>query len=651
MESFDATLVFAVDPLSPPALVVGVATVALLSYYGYVSVRTAGRYRGGLLGLLRTLALVTLCIILLQPGMLRREAVDVALPDTFTHKEVTLLTPAEQAAMLTPLTSLSPPAAAPTRDVRVADVAVPPLAFFKSRSTVRITLANDGPPQDGEVVVSRLESDGVRELSRNRLHLEPGERDVAVEVVPEVLGAAAYSVSLRGFAEDADPTNNTGLFSLHVARESLRILHIAGHPSWDVRFLREFLTTMPGLEVISFYLLVEAEDFAPHSREELALIPFPTDELFLKELGNFDLVIVHNFPLGTYFLLEEEHHKRMAQFVEEGGALLFLGGDRAYRLGALHETPVARILPMELLPEADVEGYLEGAFQARLAPDGLAHPVMQQPSPDGEVPFRLEGTPALDGVNPLGEVRGGGAVLAWAEAGATRWPLVVAGHAGRGRVLAIATDALWRWAFPAQLGPDSPAIFRRLFANALGWLTRDPRRAELEIRPELERVEDGRETPLQLCIRGSAEPGSVARVQAEWLDVDGRQPSYRLELQAPLENSRCAAISLPVARPGAWTVEGHIETDRREFTGRDVVVVHPRRESYVDSLLRRAGPLLERRYAGVSLDATRTVVLEPITRTLHRPILETLWLSPAFFFLFVLLLLAEWVLRRRWGYL
>ncbi len=646
------TLVFANDPLSPTALLIAAGVAGFIGYYGYVSIRTAGPWRGSTLLALRGLALATLGVILLQPSLLHHEPLSVTLPDSFTNRQVEVLSKSKQAAMLPPLSAIPVPVTEQTRDVRVAAVSPPPLAFFKSRSAIRVTLANNTGPQQGEVVVSRLTPEGTIELSSTPIELKEGRQDVAVELVPDKLGATAYSVALRGFPQDDDRGNNSGLFTLLVVRDSLRILHVAGHPSWDIRFLRDFLTSLPGLELISFYLLVESEDFAPHSREELALIPFPTEELFVKEIGNFDLIIVHNFPLGTYFLLEDSHLRRLRQFVEEGGAVLFIGGDRALRAGKVHETPAAELLPGLLDPAAEAApNYVEGPFNARLAPDGLAHPVMQQSGADGNEPFPMAGLPPLDGINPVGEPERAGQVLAWAEANDQRWPLLVTGYYGNGRTLLITSDALWRWAFPASLDAEAPTVYRQLLINALAWLTQDPRRAEVTITPGPEKPQEGAEIPMDVCIRGNAEPGSMARLEAEWLDADGRQPSFRMNQEAALENSRCARLTLPPARPGAWTIKATVDAERHEYSGHDVVVVARKGLSEQQLLAQRVAPILEQQFRHLDIDTRYPVNLTPNYRVLRKPVLDNLWLSPIFFFAFALLLLAEWGLRRRWGYL
>jgi uncharacterized membrane protein len=650
--SAEATeLVFLVDPLSPLALVAAGAVCALVIYYGVATFRAAGRLRGLVLFVLRALAVLTLSLLLLQPSLLSTVPVKSSLPDDFTHKEVRVLDASEMRGLLPPVTSLPLPELAPGMDVAVEGVVAPPVAFLKSQCTVRATLVNDGPPQRGDVVLTRLERTGSMELSRTRVELKSGRQDVGISVVPETIGESAYGVILEGFVRDGKSDNNSAPFSLTVARDTMRVLHIAGHPSWDVRFLRQFLSSHPGVELISFYLLVEAEDFAPHSREELALIPFPTDELFLRELGNFDLLIIHNFPLGTYFLLTEKHLDRLRLFVEQGGALMFLGGDKAFSLGGVEKTPLADILPVALPAADEKPGYVEGPLKAHLAPGGLSHPVTTALVRGEEVPFSFSGLPPLAGANALGVPRPGSGVLAAVSSPSGTLPLIVTGKAQKGRILLVATDSLWKWAFPASLSHDSSSFYRRFFMNALAWLTRDPRMDELEIMALEGATLEGRETGATVCIKGAAEPGAVAEVRAEWRDVGGKQPAFRLELQAPLENSRCATVVLPPARAGAWMVSGVVETDSREFRGSSVVVLQRERETYVDQLTRRIRPMLATSFHPFMVDRPFSISLGTRELTLARPVITPVWSSPYLFAFLLLLLVTEWYLRKRWGYL
>jgi len=647
-------LVFLMDPLSVPALLVAAAVIAGMVWYGVTLIRGAGRFRGSMLLSLRSLALVLLCVILLQPSLVTVSAIEVQLPDEFFRKEVRIFEKDELDRLLPPLSSVPLPEEKPSLDVALHDVIVPPVAFFKSTCSVRAVVENDGPARQTQIVLARLDGKA-REVIRTTAQLKPGRQEVELSLTPDSVGWTAWSVQLSPSPQDSDASNNTFVFALTVVRESLRILHIAGRPSWDVRFLRKLLTSTPGTELVSFYLLVEAEDFAPHSREELSLIPFPTDELFITELGNFDLVIVQNFPLGTYFLLTPKHLSRLVEYVKEGGGILFVGGDEAFSLGAVNETPVAEVVPAEMAPPDAEGGYLEGQFVARLAPDGLVHPVTTFRGQESEAqePLALGKLPSLTGVNRLGRVAAWGQILVTASSPSTteELPLVVAGRTGKGRVVAVATDSLWRWAFPAELAQDPPAVYRRLLLNSILWLARDPRMAGMSIEAVDALPVEGKPVQVAACIRGEAQPGEFAHVKAQWVDASGKLPSISTQQDVAMSQTRCGYLTLPPAGPGAWLVEAAFESDGLQLSGSGVVAVRPRTETAAARLARKILPLLDVSYYPLTEDRPFEVTPGPRSLMVDKPEVTTLWDNPVFFAVLLALLSAEWLLRKRWGYL
>ena len=56
------------------------------------------------------------------------------------------------------------------------------------------------------------------------------------------------------------PENNKRAFLVRVTRDKLRVLLVAGQPSWDERFLRAFFKRDPAIDLIS--LLHPAEHAA-----------------------------------------------------------------------------------------------------------------------------------------------------------------------------------------------------------------------------------------------------------------------------------------------------------------------------------------------------------------------------------------------------
>ena len=65
--------------------------------------------------------------------------------------------------------------------------------------------------------------------------------------------------------------------------------------------------------------------------DELALIPFPTDELFNEHLGSFDLVIFQNFEYGPYQMAR--YLPRIRDYVLRGGSFAMIGGPLSFHSG------------------------------------------------------------------------------------------------------------------------------------------------------------------------------------------------------------------------------------------------------------------------------------------------------------------------------
>ncbi len=69
------------------------------------------------------------------------------------------------------------------------------------------------------------------------------------------------------------------------------------------------------------------------SSDELALIPFPVDELFSVHLSSFDAVVLRDFDAAPYGLTK--HLPALAHYVDKGGGLIMVGRPERLRAGQL----------------------------------------------------------------------------------------------------------------------------------------------------------------------------------------------------------------------------------------------------------------------------------------------------------------------------
>ncbi|KAF0125500.1 MAG: hypothetical protein FD189_2076 [Elusimicrobia bacterium] len=242
----------------------------------------------------------------------------------------------------------------------------------------------------------------------------------------DVLGMAAYRVRAR-----ASGLSVSSPFRVQAVREKLRVLHLSGPPSFDYAALRDHLKSDPGVDLVSFVILRNPEDAAGVAEKDLSLIPFPVHDLFLKDLRNFDVLILHAFDLRR-FVLGAPYLQSVERFVAGGGGLLVIGGPQAFGSGGYAGlAPLASLLPAEVAEGPDYSGEAFTVEPAR-------HPAAAAEA------FGGRGAPPLGGLNLLGGPVGGGRLIYGyrAASGASGALAAERGH-GKGRVVALASPRTW----------------------------------------------------------------------------------------------------------------------------------------------------------------------------------------------------------------
>jgi len=187
------------------------------------------------------------------------------------------------------------------RDVAIARVLADDFAFVRTavkvEALVRVIGADD---LDGKTLAVTLHKDG-EVVRQSEITIVRGQRDYPVSFyfTPDRVGKSVYEIATPVIDGEAIADNNSRTFLLRTIRDKIRVLLVAGRPSWDERFLRNLLKHDPNVDLISSH--------PAHTRgrggglpDELSLIPFPTEELFREQLRSFDVMFLLNFNYGPY---------------------------------------------------------------------------------------------------------------------------------------------------------------------------------------------------------------------------------------------------------------------------------------------------------------------------------------------------------------
>ena len=314
-------------------------------------------------------------------------------------------------------------------ELRVDDAADP--------SPVRVILR-----QDGRVV---------RELT-----VRPG----APTRVPFTLDkAGATMVEVEAATRPGELTNLNNRATLEVSgvRDRLRVLVVSGQPYPGLRVWRNLLKADPAVDLVHFTILRPPEKQDGTPIRELALIAFPSRELFEVKLGEFDLIIFDNYSRRG--LLPLIYLENIARYVEEGGALLEAAGPQFAEPLSLYRTPLARVLPGR--PSGEI---YERGFRPVVTEAGQRHPVTAGLSGTGEPEwgrwFRQLDVEADDAQVLM--------------TGVSDRPLLVLKRVGEGRVAQLLSDHAWLWARGFEGGGPQALLLRRL----VHWLMKEPQLEE-----------------------------------------------------------------------------------------------------------------------------------------------------------------------------
>ena len=247
--------------------------------------------------------------------------------------------------------------------------------------------------------------------------------------------------------------NNSALVQINGVRDRLRVLLVSGEPHPGGRTWRNLLKSDSSVDLVHFTILrpPEKQDGVPVA--ELSLIAFPTRELFMEKIDDFDLIIFDRYQRRG--ILPASYLENVGRYVREGGAVLIAAGPDFASATSLFRSPLSPIVPARPTARVIERGYLPNVSEL-----GERHPVSAglQAEWDGEWGRWMRQVE----LEPLdGEV---------VMSGADDAPLLILNRVDEGRVALLASDQAWLWARGFEGGGPQLELLRRL----AHWMMQEP---------------------------------------------------------------------------------------------------------------------------------------------------------------------------------
>ena len=418
------------------------------------------------------------------------------------------------------------PARAEEVDRRVRIIAAPGFGIVGKAATIRLTVEDLGVPRNGLAIFGTAKLTIRRDGEAPVVENAPIGLEYQVDIPITRGGPSVVELEAEPLPGEVSTANNRAVVVINGVRDRLRVLLVSGEPHAGERTWRRLLKADPVVDLVHFTILrpPEKDDMTPPN--EMALIPFPTRELFQVKLREFDLVIFDRFQ--NRGVLPPIYLRNIADYVRAGGALLMSVGPEFTGGTSLAPTPLGSVLPARPLPFG---GVVNDAFRPGVTALGERHPVTAGlaagPAPNWGQWYRR--------IAIGGEING--TVLMDAQDGSGRAPLLVLDHVGEGRVALLLSDQIWLW----SRGHDGGGPQAELLRRTAHWLMKEP---ELEESALLVRLDKGR----LLVERRGLEDQPPEQVTVT--DPAGAKLSLRLVPTRPGH----AEGQMPAVLPGVWQV-------------------------------------------------------------------------------------------------
>ncbi|MAM25615.1 MAG: hypothetical protein CML55_09615 [Rhodobacteraceae bacterium] len=279
----------------------------------------------------------------------------------------------------------------------------------------------------------------------------PIGQDIELPVTLPHGGRNVIQFTTPGVESELTDRNNAALIQMNGVRDRLRVLLVSGEPHPGGRTWRNLLKSDSSVDLVHFTILrpPEKQDGVPV--DELSLIAFPTRELFMDKIADFDLIIFDRYKRRG--ILPALYLQNVADYVRQGGAVLVAAGPDFASADSLYRSPLGDVLPATPTARVLAEPYLP-----RVSDIGKRHPVTAGLPNNGDWGRWLR---QIDVTNPAG------AVLL---EGVDDRPLLILDRVEQGRVALLASDHAWLWSRGYEGGGPQLELLRRL----AHWMMEEP---------------------------------------------------------------------------------------------------------------------------------------------------------------------------------
>ncbi len=487
-------------------------------------------------------------------------------------------------------------------------------------------------------------------VGEKTLQLSDSLTVIELPFTPDLAGQFELSISAEPLPGEIVVDNNKVSRRIQVIDDFVRLLYVADEPTWEWRFVKEVFHRDQTVGMRGFRTYLASSD--PRVRESnplflSTLIPgrsefFANDVIFLDDVSSA--------------ILTPRFCDLVERFVRDlGGGLVVMAGPR-FGSEPLHDSPLARMLPVILDPQAPIRDAQAFSLQrTSRAREFMFMQLGDSPEDNERAWANLKETPWYQ---PVAQSHERAVVLAEhptdkCHDGKTPQPIIAIRRFGEGEVVYLGFNEMWR--LRRLYGETyyrrfwSPLIDRLGLSHALG-----PRKRFV---PRLDRESYRIDEDVILTVQ--AYDGEYEPLKASAVDGGALVAEVVAFGQTGLSEER--ALSVPALRDGIFEIKFPVfaaGTYRVRVKDPLSGTSHERQFQVTDASaeMRQAVRDEQLQFALASQTGGRSFTLDDAHKLADHLRLEPrreidlrsfpLWQSPVWFTLIVALLLTEWAVRK-----
>ncbi len=473
-------------------------------------------------------------------------------------------------------------------------------------------------------------------------------------------GRFKYTVKVETVENELDEADNEtpAAEAKVLSRERVRVLLVAGAPTWEFRLVQKLLARDKTITV-SCWLQTLDEERAQEGTRQITRLPITKEELFY-----YDVVMLFD-PNPQEF--DAPWVELLKSFVgEHSGGLLFMAGPKhsGRMLTSPRTAEMQKLMPVSFgdvgaLEVAALLSTNQRAWPLKVVAANADHPVMRFYPDRAETLQRWETLPGIFWSFPSQEPKPTATVLLEHSDPTLRSvegsrPLLVAGRYGSGHTLYLGFNGTWRWRRAGRQAEFFDKFWiqsvrylvegRSLEGRRRGYVQADRDRYEVGERITITtRLQDASYNPLvePKGVEGSMQVGSESPETVRLMPVSNQPGTFEATLTAKKTGRHSLRVRTAAAESEGATIETSFDVVLPSVETNQVWLDKP--------LLKELAETSGGKYFDIDqLDQLAAAVPDKTRQIEVREKPDPLWDVRGMMFVLVGLLGVEWLVRKRY---